>query len=184
MPPAHDTARGPAFTRSIKSFNDLIGDFVGTTTMLYSPVSRASGVTSASVTFERLVAKDATMPKPPTIMASLRPALLRMNWASADGATGAADIDDGDAFAEPLFLDGGLQRAGGPVVATAWRGRRHDLNIVERQCRRRQEQRHAQEGAKDNKPCINQASHHFLRRVIRWSISLRALPAFSVPSSR
>ena len=73
---------GPALTRSSRSFSDLIGDLVGTTTMLYSPVSRASGVTSASVTFDRLVAKDATMPKPPTIMASLRPDLLRMNCAS------------------------------------------------------------------------------------------------------
>ena len=135
-PPAHDTARGPALTRSIRSFIDLIGDFVGTTTMLYSPVRRASGVTSASVTFERLVANDATMPKPPTIMASLRPDLVADELREADRAAGAADIDDGDAFAEPLLLDGRLQRARGAIVAAAGRGRRHDLNIVERQRRR------------------------------------------------
>src|SRR5262249_60948183 len=81
-PPAHDTERGAALYFAMSSATDLMGEWVGTTTIVYSPVSRASGVTSASVTGDLLVANEATMPKPPTTMASLLPALLRMNWAS------------------------------------------------------------------------------------------------------
>ena len=53
----------------------------GTTTSENSPVRRASGVTSFRVTAALLVRNEATMPKPPTIMALGSPFWVDTNWA-------------------------------------------------------------------------------------------------------
>ena len=60
-PPPQDTAPGSAFSFAMRSAMVLIGESAGTTSASYSPVSRAIGVTSASVTGEALVRMAPTM---------------------------------------------------------------------------------------------------------------------------
>ena len=59
----------------------LIGPSAGTTISSYSPVSRASGVTSSKVTGALLVRMAPTITSPPTRMASPFFFSLVTNWA-------------------------------------------------------------------------------------------------------
>ena len=80
-PPPHDTAAGSALSLATSSASVRYGPSAGTTTSSYSPVSRASGVTSASVTGALLVKIAPSITSPPTRMASPRFFSLVTNWA-------------------------------------------------------------------------------------------------------
>ena len=80
-PPPHEIDSGRSLNARMKSASDRNGEAAGTTITSYSPVSRAIGVTSCSVTGDACVTMPPSMISPDTITTSPLPRSAPMNRA-------------------------------------------------------------------------------------------------------
>ncbi len=92
-----------AFMAAMTSAIVLNLESVGTTTRLYSPVSRAIGVRSRSVTTDLLVAKDEIIPYPMTAMESLAPLDPEINFERPTAPAAPGTLSTWMELASPSF---------------------------------------------------------------------------------